>query len=70
MTQTTKTAAPDTLIFVETKKLSDGSYVHDVHLGEHVWHATSKAAADDLAHAIAEAINEFTVDMAGVIGAD
>lgn len=58
---------PGTLVFIVPETLSDKSKVYNVVLGEHKWHATDYEAAIALAEAIADAINEHTVDMAEMI---
>lgn len=58
---------PGTLIFVVQEKLSDGSYVYNIVMGKHKWHATSQKDAQELAEKIMEAIEDHTVDSADVI---
>jgi hypothetical protein len=53
-------------IYLETETLSDGSMVHNVRLGEVVYHAVSRLAADCLARAFSEAINAYTVDISTI----
>lgn len=55
-------------IRVVAERLTDGSYVHDVHLGNLVLHAVSHHDAYTLADKIAHAIDDYTVDAAEVIG--
>jgi hypothetical protein len=62
-----KTDSPDTLFFVISEKLSDGSVVYNVVLGEHKWQAVDQDEARDLAHDLAEAINDHTTNTAGVV---
>lgn len=58
-------AAPDIILFVKREKLSDGSFVHNVLIGDLVCHATSEDDAWELAEKIADAINEHTTETAG-----
>lgn len=58
---------PGTLIFIVTTTLSDNSKVYDVVLGEHRWHAVDYDAAVLLAEAIADAINDHSVDTAETV---
>jgi hypothetical protein len=52
-------------IYIERERLTDGSFVFNVRLGDVVLHAYDEAAAKALAMTIAEAVNEYTTDMCG-----
>ncbi len=68
MTKTKQKAnSPDTLIFVISEKLSDGSLVYNVVLGEHKWHAVDQDEARELANKFSDAINDHTTNTADVI---
>jgi hypothetical protein len=53
-------------IYVEREKLTDGSEVFNVRLGDTLLHATDENEACTLAEMIAEGINKKTVDAAEV----
>ena len=52
------TNAPDILIFVVPKTLTDGSTVYNVEISELAIEATSKDEAEEIAQTIVDAINE------------
>lgn len=58
---------PDILVFVVREKLSDGSIVWNVELEKITIHAVTQEDAEDLAEAIALAINEHSVNTAETI---
>jgi hypothetical protein len=59
---------PDTVIFINRNKLTDGSETFDVQLGDHVWHAVTEDDAIEMANKIADAINDHSNDSAGIVG--
>lgn len=67
MAQPTHNCTPDFLLFVVAETLSDRSVAYNVVFGEHKFSATSLRAAKDMAEAIADAINDNSVNMADVI---
>jgi len=62
-----KADAPDTLIFVISEKLSDGSLAYNVVLGEHKWQAVDHDEARELANKFSDAINDHTTNTADVV---
>ncbi len=67
MTKRAVKVTPDTLFFIVKNKLSDGSHTYDVVLGEHKWHAEDQDEAQELAHGMADLINDLTCDVADVV---
>lgn len=63
----TKDKTPDNLIFVVKERLSDGSEVFNVVLGEHKWPAVMQGDAQDMARAIVDAIEHHTTETADFI---
>jgi hypothetical protein len=59
--------APEVILFVERRELSDGSFVFNVVLGDMRFAATSQDDAEEFAEKISDAINEDTTQTAGVI---
>lgn len=59
--------APDHLFFITREELSDKSCVYNIKYGEITIHAVDKHEARQLAHKLAEAIDEHSVDTSGVI---
>jgi hypothetical protein len=62
-----KRAAPDIVIFVVPKTLSDGSQVFDVHLGNLVVAAVTQDDALSMADKIRDAIDDHSVVSVGVV---
>lgn len=58
---------PDNIIFVIHETLTDGSIVYSVRFGEREFAATGQEEAEDFAHALADAINDYTTETAGVV---
>ena len=54
-------------IRVFTETLTDGSQVCDMRVGDRTFHATTRDDGLAFAHAVADAINEFTTDTAHVV---
>lgn len=67
MTKTSTRTAPDELIFIDGKLLSDGSQVFDVRIGERVWPAVSQHDAEAMAEKIRAAIVAHTNLTVGVV---
>lgn len=57
----------DFLIYIKPQTLSDGSKVYDVRIGDCVFNAETKDAAEQLATAICGAINDLTVNTADIV---
>lgn len=53
-------------IYIKAKRLTDGSEVFDVHMGDVVLHAYNEEAAGILAETIAKAISEFSAEVGNV----
>ena len=65
--KTTKDDAPEHILWVIEKKLSDGSSVYNVEFEGTEFPCIDLEHAGDLAETIAEAINEHTNTTAGVM---
>jgi hypothetical protein len=62
-----KTEAPDIIVWIITRELSDGSEVFDVDLNGQIFEAVSEDDAEQLAEAFADAISSHTNSTAGVL---
>jgi hypothetical protein len=63
----TMAAAPDLVLFTETRTLTDESVVHNVVIGDLSVPAHSKEAAEELAEAIMDAIHEHSPWIVGIV---
>jgi hypothetical protein len=62
-----KKSAPDLVIFITCKKLTDGSKVYNVNVGNVELAAVTESDAMDLADKIVDAVNDHSVSTAGSV---